>query len=140
MGGYDWDAEAAMTAEQVAVYCVEPYVVVADIYGHPPHVGRGGWTWYTGSGAWLYRVALESILGFRLEGDRLRLEPCIPATWTGFQISYRYRSATYHITVEIPQRVERGVQSVRVDGVDRADGVIPLADDGRAHEVRVLLG
>ena len=66
----------------------------ADVYGVPPHVGRGGWTWYTGSAAWLYRVGLESILGFRLEGERLRLEPCIPAGWPGFEITYRHRSAS----------------------------------------------
>jgi cyclic beta-1,2-glucan synthetase len=124
----------------VARYKVEPYVVAADVYGVSPHVGRGGWTWYTGSASWLYRVALEAILGFRLEGDRLRLEPCIPTHWPGFEITYKYRSATYHIRVENPNGVERGVREVTVDGTARTDGVIPLADDGRSHEVRVVLG
>src|SRR5262249_37311294 len=89
----------AESPEDVARYKVEPYVVVADIYSLPPHTGRGGWTWYTGSAAWLYRVALENLLGFRLEGTRLRLRPCIPARWSGFQITFRHRSATYQITV-----------------------------------------
>jgi cellobiose phosphorylase len=85
-------------------------------------------------------VALETTLGFRLEGDRLRLELCIPTHWPGFEITYKYRSATYHVRVENPNGVERGVREVTVDGTARADGVIPLADDGRSHEVRVLLG
>jgi cyclic beta-1,2-glucan synthetase len=139
-----WDLLAPVSHtsghEALARYKVDPYVVAADVYGVPPHVGRGGWTWYTGSAAWLYRVALESILGFRLEGDRLRLEPCIPATWPGFEITYRYRSATYKLVVENSAQVERGVRRVTVDGADRSDGVIPLADDGRTHEVRVVLG
>jgi cyclic beta-1,2-glucan synthetase len=128
------------TPEAVARYKVEPYVVVADVYGVAPHVGRGGWTWYTGSAAWLYRVGLESILGFRLEGDRLHLDPCIPADWPGFEITYRHRSATYHIIIENPEKVERGVRSVMVDDAGQSDGVVPLADDGRTHEVRVTLG
>ncbi len=127
------------TPEAVARYKVEPYVVAADVYGVPPHVGRGGWTWYTGSAAWLYRVGLESILGFHLEGDRLHLDPCIPAAWPGFEITYRHRSATYHIVVENPAKVERGVQSVTLDGAEQPNGVIPLAEEG-THEVRVVLG
>jgi cyclic beta-1,2-glucan synthetase len=127
------------SAETLARYKVEPYVVAADVYGVPPHVGRGGWTWYTGSAAWLYRVGLESILGFHLEGDRLRLDPCIPAAWPSFEITYRHRSATYRIVVENSAQVERGVKSVRVDGTEQADGVVPLADEG-THEVRVVLG
>src|SRR5262249_26493297 len=104
------------TPEQVESYKVQPYAVVADIYGHPPPVGRGGWTWYTGSAGWLYRVMLESILGFHPRGDRLRVEPCIPKAWKSFTITYRYRSATYHIRVENPHGVERGVSEVFVDG------------------------
>jgi cyclic beta-1,2-glucan synthetase len=130
----------AATAEAAAKYKVEPYVVAADVYGVPPHVGRGGWTWYTGSAGWLYRAGLEAILGFRLEGDRLRIEPCIPASWPGYEIAYRRGSATYRIRVDNPHGAERGVASVTLDGQPCADGTIPLADDGLTHEVVVTLG
>ena len=129
----------AATAEEVARYKVEPYVVAADVYGEPPHTGRGGWTWYTGSASWLYRVALEGILGFRLRGETLTLDPRI-VRGPGFAIDYRHRSATYCIVVENPEQVERGVKEVRVDGQVQADCVIRLADDGKAHEVQILLG
>jgi len=128
------------TPEAVAKYKVEPYVVAADVYGVPPHVGRGGWTWYTGSAGWLYRAGLESILGFRLEGDRLRLEPCIPALWPGYEITYRRGSTTYHIKVENPRGVERGVAGVTLDGEPCPEGSVHLADDGRTHEVVVGMG
>jgi cellobiose phosphorylase len=129
-----------LTPEQVALYKVEPYVVVADVYGEPPHTGRGGWTWYTGSAGWLYRVMLESILGFRPRGDRLWVDPCIPKEWKSFAITYRHRSTTYRITVENPRGVERGVSEVHVDGQRQEGKEVGLVDDGRAHEVRVVLG
>jgi cyclic beta-1,2-glucan synthetase len=132
--------QSARTPEQLARYRVEPYVVVADVYSQPPHVGRGGWTWYTGSASWLYRVGLESILGFRREGDVLRVDPCVPPSWPGFEITYRHGSATYHITVENPAGVERGVRGVTVDGQTPANGAVPLNDDGQVHEVKVVLG
>ncbi len=128
------------TPEKVARYRVEPYVVVADIYGEPPHTGRGGWTWYTGSGSWLYRVAVESILGFRRQGDRLIVDPSIPKDWKSFTITYRHGSTTYRITVENPRGVEHGVSEVAVDGQKRESKDIALADDGKTHEVRVVLG
>ncbi|MBX6313467.1 MAG: glycosyl transferase family 36, partial [Isosphaeraceae bacterium] len=130
----------AETPEAVARYKVEPYVVAADIYGRPPHTGRGGWTWYTGSAAWLYRVGLEAILGFQRRGDRLALDPRLPGDWPGFEIVYRHRSATYRIVVENPHGVERGVPLITLDGQAHEGGEIPLADDGREHEVRVVLG
>ena len=90
-------------------YKVEPYVVCADLYSEPPHVGRGGWTWYTGSAGWMYRVALEGLLGFQLHGATLALDPCIPRNWPGFEIAFRYRSARYEIAVKNPQqRLSRG--------------------------------
>jgi cellobiose phosphorylase len=106
----------------------------------PPHTGRGGWTWYTGSAAWLYRVALEAILGIRPAGDRLRVEPCIPSRWPGYEVAYRYGSATYQIRVENPAGAGRGVRSVLVDGQQVPGGVVPFRDDGRTHNVRVTLG
>ncbi|MHB1423233.1 MAG: GH36-type glycosyl hydrolase domain-containing protein [Gemmataceae bacterium] len=130
----------SLTPEDVERYTVEPYVAAGDVYGHPPHVGRGGWTWYTGSAAWLYRVMLESILGFHLSGDRLRVEPCIPKAWPSFTITYRYRTATYRIRVENPRGIERGVSEVQVDGQRQEGKEMVLRDDGQAHEVRVVLG
>ena len=116
----------ATTPEEVKRYKVEPYVVCADVYGAPPHTGRGGWTWYTGSASWLYRVALEAILGFRLEGDTLRFEPCVPPNWPRFEITYRYRSTAYQISVDNRAGTGRGVQSIELDGKRLPDGRVPL--------------
>ena len=122
-------------------YRVEPYVVAADVYGEPPHVGRGGWTWYTGSAGWMYRAGLESVLGFRLRGTRLTIDPCIPRAWPRFEIAFRYRSARYAIVVENSRGVSSGVSSVDVDGAPlTGDRVIALADDGVTHRVRIVLG
>jgi cyclic beta-1,2-glucan synthetase len=114
--------------------------VVADVYSQPPHVGRGGWTWYTGSAGWLYRVGLEAILGFQLRGNRLVLNPCIARNWPGFEITYRYHSSVYHIVVENPDGVEKGVRQVEIDGVAVQGNAIDLQDDGARHAVRVVLG
>jgi cyclic beta-1,2-glucan synthetase len=122
-------------------YKVEPYAVAGDVYSEPPHAGRGGWTWYTGSAGWMYRAGLEWILGFRRRGTRLALDPCIPRAWPGFTIAFRYHSARYDIVVENPRGVTRGVSLMEVDGLP-LDGQagIPLADDGETHRVRVVLG
>jgi cyclic beta-1,2-glucan synthetase len=132
----------ASTRAAVHRYKVEPYVACADIYSEPPHVGRGGWTWYTGSAAWMYRAGLEGILGFRLQGDVLVVDPCVPRAWPGFEIAFRYRSAHYEIAVENPLGVSRGVARLELDGVaiPRADGSLRLSDDGATHRVRVVLG
>ncbi|MEJ7637830.1 MAG: hypothetical protein WKF75_07590 [Singulisphaera sp.] len=130
----------ADSPEAVDRYKVEPYVVAADVYGRAPHVGRGGWTWYTGSASWLYRVALEAILGFRRAGDRLTLDPCIPGEWPGFELTYRHRTATYRIAVANPHGVERGIRAVTLDGSPLRGDAIPLEDDGRVHEVEVVMG
>ncbi|HEY3520763.1 MAG TPA: glycosyl transferase family 36 [Rhodanobacteraceae bacterium] len=132
----------SMNAEGVRRYKVEPYVVCADVYSVKPHVGRGGWTWYSGSAGWLYRAGLEYLLGFRLRGDKLRIDPCIPKAWSGFEIEYRHRSAHYAIAVENPDHVCRGVMRIELDGSVLKDSMamIPLADDGAEHRVRVVLG
>ncbi len=121
-------------------YKVEPYVAAADIYGLWPHIGRGGWTWYTGSASWMYRAALESILGFDLRGDKLVIKPCIPSLWNGFEINYRHRKNTqYKITVS--NRTDHGTQHealIQVDGV-KVDSEIPLVEDGREHRIHVQL-
>ena len=130
------------TRADVHRYKVEPYVVAADVYARPPHVGRGGWTWYTGSAGWMQRAGVESILGMRLQGDVLRLDPCIPKTWSGFEISLRYRSSRYEITVENPASVERGVAFAAVDETNIADRPLrlQLKDDGVTHRLLVRLG
>jgi cellobiose phosphorylase len=130
----------ATTPEQVQLYKVEPYVACADVYGAPPHTGRGGWTWYTGSASWLYRVAIETILGFQLRGNTLRVEPCIPPSWPGFELKYRHGSATYRILVDNSAGTGRGVRSVELDGQRLPDAIVPLTDDSKTHEVRVSLG
>jgi cyclic beta-1,2-glucan synthetase len=121
-------------------YKVEPYVAVGDVYAVPPHTGRGGWTWYTGSAGWMYRAGLESILGFKLQGARLQIDPCVPRWWRDFEITYRRGRTTYRIKVENPLAISRGVASVELDGAMQTGDAIPLTDDGNTHIVRVVLG
>ncbi len=130
----------ASTMQDAQHYLVEPYVVSADVYGAPPHTGRGGWTWYTGSAAWLYRVALEAILGFRRQGEVLLIEPCIPKYWPECELNYRHGSATYRIHVDNKAGVCRGVRSVFLDDQPLIDHKVQLTSDGRFHDVRVILG
>ena len=132
----------ALTPEAASRYKVEPYVVAADVYSEPPHVGRGGWTWYTGSAAWMYRAGLEWILGCRLRGDTLLLDPCVPRGWPGFKVTLRYRSSRYEIEVENPNGVNRRLSSLQLDGavLPAQPGRIPLVDDGITHQVRAVLG
>jgi cyclic beta-1,2-glucan synthetase len=119
-------------------YKVEPYVAVGDVYAVPPHTGRGGWTWYTGSAGWMYRAGLESMLGFKLQKDRLEIDPCVPRWWREFEIVYRRGRAVYRIKVENPLGVSRGVVSVEVDG--QTQKIIELLDDDKTHNVRVVMG
>jgi cyclic beta-1,2-glucan synthetase len=121
-------------------YKVEPYVAVGDVYAVPPHTGRGGWTWYTGSAGWMYRAGLESILGFKLHGERLQIDPCVPRWWRDFEITYRRGRTTYRINVENPLAVSRGVATVELDGALWPEDEFPLSDDGQTHIVRVVLG
>jgi cellobiose phosphorylase len=123
--------------EAVATYKVEPYVVAADVYALLPHTGRGGWTWYTGSAGWMYRLILESLLGLTLEKDKLCIAPCIPADWETFKVHYRYRDTVYHITVLQPS--DGSVASVTVDGVEQSDTAISLVDDHQEHAVEVRI-
>jgi cyclic beta-1,2-glucan synthetase len=123
-------------------YKTEPYVVAADIYAVAPHVGRGGWTWYTGSAGWMQRAGIESILGLRILGPSLCLDPCIPKTWPGFTMLLRHRSAHYDIRVENPQGVSRGIVVAELDGktLTTSRTLFPLADDGATHVIRIVLG
>ena len=127
------------TPEQIAIYKVEPYVVAADVYAVAPHIGRGGWTWYTGSAGWMYRLITESLLGLHLEVDKLRMAPCLHADWKSYTIQYRFRETYYHITVLQPEP-GRTVKRVTLDGLDQLDCLIALQDDRRSHQVEVELG
>jgi cellobiose phosphorylase len=128
----------ARSTEETATYKVEPYVVAADIYALPPHTGRGGWTWYTGSAAWMYRLIVESLLGLRLEVDKLRFAPCLPADWEGFKMHYRYRETVYHIAV-LQTPAGNGEMRVSVDGIEQHDKTIPLVDDHKEHWVEMKI-
>jgi cyclic beta-1,2-glucan synthetase len=129
----------ALTAEALARYRSEPYVVAADVYSNPAHAGRGGWTWYTGSAAWMYRVGLESLLGLTLRNGALHIEPCVPRHWPRYEVRIRTERAEFHVVVENPDGVNRGVRVLEVDGAP-AHGDIALADATGVHEVRVVLG
>ncbi|TAN39363.1 MAG: cyclic beta 1-2 glucan synthetase [Nitrospirae bacterium] len=132
----------ASSPEAVATYKVEPYVAAADVYAVPPHIGRGGWTWYTGSAGWMYRLILESLLGLRLDVDRLHFTPCLPADWGSFKLHYRYRETFYHISVRQvtgPGADGSSVAGVTVDGVEQPDKAISLVDDRQEHAVEVRI-
>jgi len=129
------------TSTRAAVhrYKVEPYVVAADVYAVAPHVGRGGWTWYTGSAGWMYRAGLESILGVRVQGATLQLAPCLPASWPSARLTFKYRSSRYDILIDNTHAVSSGVGVIEVDGTALPSGsaAITLVDDGNVHRVRV---
>jgi cellobiose phosphorylase len=126
------------SAEGIATYKVEPYVVAADVYAVPPHTGRGGWTWYTGSAGWMYRLIMESLLGLRLKVDKLYFEPCLPADWEQFTVHYRYRETVYHIIVK-QSSADKAAARVTVDGVVQQDKFIRLIDDHIEHVVEVVI-
>jgi cellobiose phosphorylase len=128
----------AKTPEEIETYKVEPYVVAADIYALTPHIGRGGWTWYTGSAGWTYRLIVESLLGLRLEVDKLHFNPCIPADWETYKMHYRYRETFYHISV-FQTHENNADLSITVDGVQNVDKIIPLVDDRQEHNIEVRI-
>ncbi|WP_018169925.1 GH36-type glycosyl hydrolase domain-containing protein [Thioalkalivibrio sp. ALMg9] len=127
------------TPEAIERYRVEPYVMCADIYGAPPHTGRGGWTWYTGAAGWMYRLTVETLLGLHLEADHLRITPRIPADWDAYRIHYRYRETVYHITIRPTAEREGQATRMTVDGVECPDSRIPLVDDHQEHHVELHL-
>jgi len=128
------------SAQAVATYKAEPYVVAADVYAVAPHTGRGGWSWYTGSAGWLYRLILESLLGLKLEDGRLCITPCLPEDWNACSMSYRYRETTYHITVrQLAATAETGSTLVMLDGIDQGGQGIALVDDRVVHQVEVTI-
>ena len=143
--GRAWDLFALLnpvrhgsTPGEIATYKVEPYVVAADVYAVAPHTGRGGWTWYTGSAGWMYRLLVETLLGVNLEGNQLRLTPNLPGTWTGFTLHYRYRQTPYHIRITRPPAgAPPGGNRLSLDGQPLAGDSIPLQDDRRDHAVEM---
>ncbi|HET6948254.1 MAG TPA: hypothetical protein VFJ45_10640, partial [bacterium] len=130
----------ARSAQGVEQYKVEPYVVAADVYAHPQHIGRGGWTWYTGSAAWLYRLGIESILGVTRRGAALAFDPCIPTSWPGFTMTLRLGGARYDVAVVNPDRQSRGVRRATLDGRTVDPSAVPFVDDGTVHQVHIVMG
>jgi cellobiose phosphorylase len=128
----------AKTAADTDIYKVEPYVVAADVYAVPPHTGRGGWTWYTGSAGWMYRLVVESLLGLTLQPGKLRINPCVPPEWETFKVHYRYGETVYHIAVTQTRAAGAGM-AITVDGVEQDDKGIPLVDDRQEHWVEVRI-
>jgi cyclic beta-1,2-glucan synthetase len=128
------------SAADVEQYKVEPYVIAADVYAHPMHLGRGGWTWYTGSAAWMHRLGIEFILGLKRRGDAFAVEPTIPAGWPGYTITWRWGKSEYEIVVTNPDRCCRGVAAATIDGNEVDPAAIPLRDDGGRHRVEIRMG
>ncbi len=127
------------TPEQIAIYKVEPYVVAADVYAVAPHTGRGGWTWYTGSAGWMYRLLVETLLGVNVAGDRLLLTPRLPKSWPTYTVHYRYRQTVYHIVItRLAAGAGEGSRLV-LDGEPLAEGTVPLVDDQREHAVELRI-
>jgi cellobiose phosphorylase len=124
---------------EVDRYRIEPFVTAGDVYDLSGQEGRGGWSWYTGSAAWMYRIWLEEILGFKLLGDRFYIDCCIPKEWDQYRIKYRYKNTIYDISVQNPQHLEKGNTKVTLDGTLLEDGIVHLVDDGKTHEVKMLL-
>jgi len=121
-------------------YVTEPYVVDGDVYAHPEHSGRGGWSWYTGSAGWMYRAGLESILGLQRRGGTFAVTPSIPSQWPGFSLEWRFGSSLYRITVDNPGHRSAGVATALLDGTSVDPDAIPLIDDGSEHAVLVTMG
>jgi len=128
------------TSADVARYKTEPYVMAGDVYARPPHAGRGGWSWYTGSAGWMYRAGLESILGLRRRGETFVVDPCIPSSWPEYRLTWRFLDSRYEITVSNPMRRCRGVATATLDGAPVDWSAIPLLNDGGTHEVQIVLG
>ncbi|AFQ44502.1 GH36-type glycosyl hydrolase domain-containing protein [Desulfosporosinus meridiei] len=129
----------ARTEHEVNRYKVEPYVMAADVYATHSHVGRGGWTWYTGAAGWMYQAGVEGILGFRRLGNSLVLKPCIPSRWAGFSMTYQYETTNYEIKVENPNSRSSGCQKIMLDDKELEEPVILLKDDGQTHKIHLIL-
>jgi cyclic beta-1,2-glucan synthetase len=121
-------------------YRAEPYAVAADVYAHPMHMGRGGWTWYTGSAGWMYQAAIDAFLGLRLQGATFSVAPCIPTAWPGYSLTWVKNGTRYDVTVTNPDHASRGVALAELDGVPVDPNAIPLRSDGSTHRIVLVLG
>jgi len=121
-------------------YRAEPYAVAADVYAHPMHVGRGGWTWYTGSAGWMYQAAVQALLGIKRHGATMSVSPCVPAVWPEFSLEWRLGRTRYRVTVTNPDHRTQGIKVAELDGVAVDPRAIPVVDDGGVHEVRIVIG
>ena len=121
-------------------YGGEPYVLAGDVYSHPMHAGRAGWTWYTGSAGWMYRAGIEGILGIERRGEQLRIDPCVPTGWPSCTVVWTRGRTRYEIAIENPDARSRGIAHVELDGRPVPSDAVPCPDDGRAHRIRVVLG
>jgi cyclic beta-1,2-glucan synthetase len=128
------------SAETLERYRAEPYAVAADVYAHPQHTGRGGWTWYTGSAGWMYQVAVQGMLGLRRAGATFSVTPCIPAEWPEYTLVWRNGRTRYRIVVSNPDHRSRGVSSALLDGKRVDATAVPIEDDGGEHELSIVLG
>jgi cyclic beta-1,2-glucan synthetase len=129
------------TAADVFRYKTEPYVMAGDVYARPPHAGRAGWSWYTGSAGWMYRAGIESILGLRRRGDTFVIDPCIPSAWPEYRITWQFLDSRYEIMVSNPTRqCCRGIATATLDGARVDPAAIPLVNDGRTHDVQIVMG
>jgi cyclic beta-1,2-glucan synthetase len=130
----------ARTTEDVERYKVEPYVVAADVYAHPMHIGRGGWTWYTGSAGWMYQAAVQALLGLRRAGGTFSISPCIPTVWPGYSLAWRLGPSRYRFVVTNPDHLSHGVARATLDGIEVDPAAIPITADGADHVVHVVIG
>jgi cyclic beta-1,2-glucan synthetase len=128
------------TPEDVERYRTEPYAVAADVYAHPMHVGRGGWTWYTGSAGWMYQAAVQAILGLQRRGNTISVNPCIPTVWPEYVLEWTFRNTRYRFVVSNPEHRSRGIASADLDGAPVDPDAIPFVEDSGDHTVRVILG
>jgi cyclic beta-1,2-glucan synthetase len=128
------------TPDDTERYRVEPYVVAADVYAHPQHVGRGGWTWYTGSAGWMYRAAVQSLLGLQRNGATMSVSPCIPAVWPHYSLEVTIGRTRYRFSVSNPEHRSERIAAAALDGAPVDARAIPLADDGGQHDVAIVLG
>jgi cyclic beta-1,2-glucan synthetase len=130
----------ARTGDGVDRYRTEPFAVAADVYAHPMHIGRGGWTWYTGSAGWMYQAAVRALLGIRRHGTTMSVTPSIPSVWPQFSVVWRLGGTRYRITVSNPEHRTRGIKVAELDGARVDPGAIPLVDDGGVHDVQIVMG
>ncbi len=129
--------EHARTKEEANKYKVEPYVIAADVYGSSNLLGRGGWTWYTGSSSWYYRAGIEYILGLKIENGKIKMEPCIPNDWKEYSIQYKYKGTIYNIKVKNPNGKNTGIEKIFING--REEKEINLTDDEQIYEIEILM-